>query len=348
MQAFDSDGTAVVGTMMAVRHAGTGQAARFHPGVSTIGGLASAQLPTWDFGSQGAGMLAAICGATDPGILDLEFAFDDGSSSGVNWDPLANFDFELPYSIPVVATATVDDADGFASASLAAHSAPANLNSLFDNCIFTANPSQANGDGNFIDNGPNYAMDDATNPVSDSTGNACDGNHDNDGLLDADEIAGSDCAGIFTDPLDPDTDGDGALDGAECLRGTSPTDAVVEASCNGVRSSRTSTATRTSMATACATTSSAATIGTIGRLVRYRRRRRLRRLRSRLPQRRHRRQLRGPAPDRHRTPPYPQHGHASASRTSTSTATGGSTPSTSSLMAHVMRDNGSCVVDAPD
>jgi hypothetical protein len=86
--------------------------------------------------------------------------------------------------------------------------------------------------------------DDTTVPNSDMTGDACDGDNDNDGLADAEDIepleATSICAAFagsssghgspaggdvgYSDGTPPswDTDGDAVPDGRECLVGTDP------------------------------------------------------------------------------------------------------------------------------
>ena len=96
-----------------------------------------------------------------------------------------------------------------------------------DNCPFDANAGQANNDRNFIDQHPVYAIDDITRPVSDSQGDACDSDDDNDGLSDSAETSGPPCATAIgpTNPLVTDTDRDGITDGAECALGSNPNDA---------------------------------------------------------------------------------------------------------------------------
>jgi hypothetical protein len=60
--------------------------------------------------------------------------------------------------------------------------------------------------------------------MSDAAGDACDTDDDNDGRSDADETGGIGCGGAITDPLNADTDGDHAIDDAECAFGTDPND----------------------------------------------------------------------------------------------------------------------------
>jgi hypothetical protein len=57
--------------------------------------------------------------------------------------------------------------------------------------------------------------------MSDPTGDACDTDDDNDGILDVDEGAGCNASGPLS-PTSRDTDGDRVLDGAECALGTNP------------------------------------------------------------------------------------------------------------------------------
>jgi len=98
-----------------------------------------------------------------------------------------------------------------------------------DNCVLVYNPDQANTDGEHLANGRAPA-DDITNPLGDNLGDACDDDDDNDGLLDAAEVAwpvsGCPAATSPTNPLAADSDGDGAIDGAECALGSNPADAA--------------------------------------------------------------------------------------------------------------------------
>jgi hypothetical protein len=93
-----------------------------------------------------------------------------------------------------------------------------------DNCIGTANPDQQNSDSIIVLAGKPF--NDSTAPNSDSQGDACDPDDDNDGLSDVEETSGGGCGGVPTDPLFGDSDGDNFLDGAECAVGTNPTSVV--------------------------------------------------------------------------------------------------------------------------
>jgi hypothetical protein len=94
-----------------------------------------------------------------------------------------------------------------------------------DNCPSVSNAAQTISDGEVRPNGPNIAGDDATWPMRDLSGDACDTDDDNDGLTDAGEASGAGCGGIVTNPARVDTDGDHLTDGWECANGSNPADA---------------------------------------------------------------------------------------------------------------------------
>ena len=87
------------------------------------------------------------------------------------------------------------------------------IGDLEDNCPLDSNFNQQNTD---------LELSLAPNPVvaGDSQGDICDDDDDNDGLLDLEEDLNSTGAieAGETDPLNPDTDGDGDLDGADNCR----------------------------------------------------------------------------------------------------------------------------------
>ena len=68
---------------------------------------------------------------------------------------------------------------------------------------------------------PSTSSDDTTWINSDTAGDACDTDDDNDGLTDAAEAVGCNGSGPLN-PLVRDTDGDRFLDGAECARAANP------------------------------------------------------------------------------------------------------------------------------
>jgi hypothetical protein len=99
----------------------------------------------------------------------------------------------------------------------------------YDNCPTVSNADQANSDEDRVALAAyGRPFDDVTWPMSDLAGDACDDDADNDGLSNADELTpGSACpsATAPTDPVRADSDGDGVLDGAECLLGSDPVSA---------------------------------------------------------------------------------------------------------------------------
>jgi hypothetical protein len=114
----------------------------------------------------------------------------------------------LQYSVQPWLSTGDSDGDGLPNAS--------------DNCPSDANPLQENYDA-VVHINPPRAFDDTTNVNSDSAGDACDADDDNDGRSDSDELSGVGCNGKITDPHNPDTDGDLFLDGPECGLGADPT-----------------------------------------------------------------------------------------------------------------------------
>ncbi len=85
-------------------------------------------------------------------------------------------------------------------------------------------PGDNNTDRNLIDHSPPKLYDDITVANSDTQCDNDDTDDDNDGIADADELSGAACSATITNPLIADTDGDRALDGAECALLTDPTD----------------------------------------------------------------------------------------------------------------------------
>lgn len=106
-----------------------------------------------------------------------------------------------------------------------------------DNCISVQNPDQANTDATVVLPHPRFSFDDVTAIKSDTVGDACDDDIDNDGLSNGGLFANNDEANLgpggsshglcpaataATNAYAADTDGDLALDGAECAIGTDP------------------------------------------------------------------------------------------------------------------------------
>jgi hypothetical protein len=128
------------------------------------------------------------------------------------------------------------DGDGHADLAPATSTVNAATDLAHDNCPTTPNPAQENHDGDLIDLSRfGKPFNDTTRVNSDSLGDACDPDADNDGLANSVELAlapdgaahaACPSATGTTDPYALDTDGDGVTDGAECALGTDPVDAA--------------------------------------------------------------------------------------------------------------------------
>ena len=124
------------------------------------------------------------------------------------------------------------DCDGFKNPPPPGHLGPQNTNPDWDNCYVPPNSDQYNSDGNFIDQSPPYttAADDKTRIMSDSPGDRCDADNDNDGLPDYRETDLAQLqilcpyATATLDRFNLDTDGDRVTDYAECAFGTDSAD----------------------------------------------------------------------------------------------------------------------------
>jgi len=105
-----------------------------------------------------------------------------------------------------------------------------------DNCPTVYNPDQANTDRHRRPNGADVPGNWASNPVSDTLGDACDPDSDNDWMLDSDyntffptpippESVGCNDSGPTYDLQRIDSDADTVIDGAECALGSNPNNA---------------------------------------------------------------------------------------------------------------------------
>lgn len=146
----------------------------------------------------------SACGASPYGVqIDGATGLWSGHAWGENigWISFTN--------VPAAQRVTTDDGDGVAGSA--------------DNCDFDSNVSQTNTDGAAIPNAP--LASDVTVPKSDSFGDDCDADDDNDAVLDIDEATGCNGSGALL-ALNPDTDGDRVRDGAECALGSNPDSAA--------------------------------------------------------------------------------------------------------------------------
>jgi len=105
-----------------------------------------------------------------------------------------------------------------------------NLTGSADNCPSAPNQTQRDADSERLSLSPYYSDYDATNVVAyDRTGDVCDDDDDGDELSTAQELLFVSCPPVSTaatDPLNDDTDGDGIIDGVECLVGSGPANAA--------------------------------------------------------------------------------------------------------------------------
>jgi|CXWL01.1.fsa_nt_gi CSLREA domain-containing protein len=165
---------------------------------------------------EGATFLGFTSGTASPtGLLDLNYVHPAALTAGTAVTAItthSSLSDTSEFSNCVIVAATNDlDGDGILDAA--------------DNCPSNANPLQEHSDRNFIDQTPPSTQDDRTWPRSDATGDACDTDDDNDGILDVNEAAGCNASGPLS-PTNRDTDGDRVLDGAECALGTNPASAA--------------------------------------------------------------------------------------------------------------------------
>jgi hypothetical protein len=142
--------------------------------------------------------------ATSYGVLQMTLG-----ANSYDWEFKAAAGYTYTDSGSALCHGTAADLDGDGAADVG------------DNCPADFNPGQENADGNFVSNAPFYVTHDHTWINSDTDGDACDADDDNDGLSDAAEGSGCNGSGPL-DPLVRDTDGDGFLDGPECSLGSNP------------------------------------------------------------------------------------------------------------------------------
>jgi hypothetical protein len=154
--------------------------------------------------------------ASSPSAAVISFDYADASDENFVTLGACTTDPVVPcYPATVYITGSLFDTDGDTR------------NNVIDNCVEIPNNAQANND-RIVDLPPSKAFDDITRLHGDNYGDVCDADDDNDGLRDGRESEGPPCltASAATDPMKSDTDGDRALDGAECLLGFDPANAA--------------------------------------------------------------------------------------------------------------------------
>ncbi len=179
----------------------------------------------------GGGAIITIAGVGIGGTTGCGFGGDGAAATGA----LLN----QPRAVAVDATGAVLIADGLNARirriTPGADADGDGVANISDNCVAVANAGQQNNDRNFIDLPASKPYDDLTRANSDTIGDACDPDDDNDGLADGAESqlgpggashALCPTASANTDPMKSDTDGDRVLDGAECALGSDPANAA--------------------------------------------------------------------------------------------------------------------------
>jgi len=188
-KAFDAGGTELANALLGWTHvAGASDAI-------PQGAAALYQVPTIDLGGLGIGFFQRVCAGATPGAYTSVVAASNVLDALA--DPSAQATFSIAVAIPDA------DHDGVPDAS--------------DNCPSVANPGQANRNAEIIPlPKPLPAYNDATNPIGDFLGDACDPDIDHDGIPNAAELT------LGRSPYIADTDGDRTNDGTEIKCGSDP------------------------------------------------------------------------------------------------------------------------------